>query len=627
MVHLVNILEAIKNDINSGTIDEIEAGQEPLSYVQMKPEEVFNELSELTEAVVQTVKQKTFTPLKIYLSWMCRLRLANGTRLADIMALFDVYEKSMKDAMSLYLATDLVSLNRYRREMDTLLDKARVYVSDYFFKLYEETVFKQVEQLRTINEITSHLTSSLKLNEVLDFIVENASRLFIADCGSILLLGRNNIFSTEIATGWQENSSADFIVQHITSAADMICLDYRSIEEQLKQVFQKEDLDTTIVIKLHIQQRVIGVLVIGFRESRTFTPSEYRLLETFANQAAIAVHNAQQYGDTNCELQERIREVTILLEQSRALLDAMREGVIAIDAGGRVNLVNNEAQRLLNLPADSLGELIKEVFPDSRLPIVIKTRKAEYDQEQKIGSKVIITNRVPVIVNSEVIGAIATFRDRQDVKLLAEELIGVKSLLESMRAQSHEFLNKLHAISGLIEMEQYGKVVELIRDINKNRQECVSFIVKRIKDQATAGLLLGKISQSIEQGLVLRLKQRSNLKCLPPRFSNISMVTVLGNLISNAMDAVANVSMERRVVEVYIFEGKKNLTIAVTDCGCGIPVHCLKRIFQRGFSTKVGNRGIGLALVKQEVEVSGGRITVHSVDKQGSTVTVKIPVQ
>jgi sensor histidine kinase regulating citrate/malate metabolism len=211
--------------------------------------------------------------------------------------------------------------------------------------------------------------------------------------------------------------------------------------------------------------------------------------------------------------------------------------------------------------------------------------------------------------------------------LLAEELIGVKSLLESMRAQSHEFLNKLHAISGLIEMEQYDKVVELIKDINKNRQECVSFIVKRIKDQATAGLLLGKISQSTEQGLVLRLKQRSNLKCLPPRFSNISMVTVLGNLISNAMDAVANVAIERRVVEVYIFEGKKYLTIAVTDRGCGIPVQCLKKIFQRGFSTKVGNRGIGLALVKQEVEVSGGRITVHSVDNQGSTVTVKIPVQ
>lgn len=600
---------------------------EPVSYLRLKPNELAAEFESLTQAIIDTVRHDSFVHLKSHLSWLCKVRLEQGVRLADIMAVFDLYEKSLKDAMSSFLCEDLVTLNSLRREIDALLDRARVYVTDYFFLLYEETVFKQLEQLRIINEISTRLVSSLNLGQVLNFIVRNALRLFKASCGSVSLISGNGDFATEIAHGWHGPDSPKLIAQSALPAPDMLIATGRDVGlESLRDVFSLEGLETLVLLKLRVEQRVIGLLAIGFHTFRKFTPTDERVLLTFANHAAIAVNNAQMYGRTDQRLQERIQEASILLEQNRALLHSMREGVIAIDTAGCITLANSEALRLLGRTADPVGRQINEVIPNSRLPAVMDTRQAEYDQEHVLGDKVVITNRLPVIVNGKVIGAIATFRDKQDVKHMAEELIGVKNLLESMRAQSHEFINKLHAISGLIQMEQYDKVVELVKQIYETKQELIGFIVKRIRDKATAGLLLGKVSQAAEKGIVLRLSARSRLAKLPEQFSSAAMVTVLGNLITNAMEAVADQVADRRFIEVRITQGSRCLHVVVADKGCGIPRQCLRQLFKRGFSTKKGSRGIGLSLVRQEVETSGGKIAVHSRENEGSRFTVKIPL-
>ncbi len=593
----------------------------------MKPEELTTEFAGFTRAIIDTVRCDSFAHLKTHLSWLCKLRLEQGVRLADIMAVFDLYEKSLKDAMSAYLRDDIVTLNSLRREIDALLDRARVYVTDYFFLLYEETVFKQLEQLRIINEISTRLVSSLELDRVLTFIVRNALRLFKANCGSVSLIGSDGDFVTKVAQGWRGEISPKLVAQCALPAPDMVIASSRDTDsEPLRDVIDREGLETLILLKLQVEKRTIGLLAIGFHAFRKFTPADKRVLLTFANHAAIAVHNAQMYGHTDQKLQERIQEASILLEQNRALLHSMREGVIAIDAVGFVTLANREALRLLGRTTDPVGRHINEVIANSRLPAVVESREAEYDQEHIMGDTVVITNRVPVIVSGKVIGAIATFRDKQDVRHMAEELVGVKNLLESMRAQSHEFINKLHAISGLIQMEQYDKVVELVKQIYETKQELIGFIVKRIHDKATAGLLLGKVSQASEKGVVLKLSARSRLGKLPGNFTSAAMVTVLGNLITNAIEAVIDQSVDRRFIEVRITQGDKYLNIAVTDRGCGIPRQSLRQIFKRGFSTKNGNRGIGLSLVRQEVEASGGKIAVHSQENAGSRFNVKIPV-
>ncbi|MDR3591281.1 MAG: ATP-binding protein [Negativicutes bacterium] len=626
---LAGILNSIKRQVNEGTVLELEKAQEPLSYARMKRTELEKEFAAFTQAIIRTINDDSFMPLKIYLSRLCKTRLEQSIKLSDIMAVFDLYEKSLKDAMSLHLQEDLPSLNRFRREIDALLDRARVYVSECFFLLYENTVFRQFEQLRIINEVSARLTSSLNITEVLNFIATNAARLFKANCGSISLVGIDGKFSTGVSHGWREDESPRLIA--VNSSLDMPEITIVSASDvqggYWEGVFLKEGLSKLVAIKLHYKDRVFGLLILGIRGERKFAESDKQVLITFANHAAIAVNNAQLYGDTDQQLQARVREVTILLEQNRAILQSMREGVVAIDQDGCITTANSEAIRLLGLTINPIGHNINKIIPNSRLPSVVDSRKAEYDQEQLIGGgKAVITNRVPVIVNDKVIGAIATFRDKQDVQQLAEELTGVKLLLDSTRAQSHEFINKLHAISGLIQMGQYDKVVELITQIYKSKQDLVSFIVSRIKDKATAGLLLGKVSQAQEKGVTLRIAPRSRLFSLPSRFGSAAMVTVLGNLVTNAIEAAATMTMERKFVEVRIFQGKKFLTITVDDLGPGIPTDRRKKIFQRGFTTKQGGRGIGLALVRQEVEFNGGRIHISSKEDAGTSFTVKIPM-
>lgn len=618
---------AIKTEINLGAVSELMSAGEPVSYLRMKPEELATEFEGLTQAIINTVGDGSFSHLKSHLSWICKLRLEQGIKLSDIMAVFDLYEKSLKDAMSAFLQDDLITLNSLRREIDTLLDRARVFVTDYFFLLYEETVFKQLEQLRIINEISTRLVSSLDLDKVLSFIVKNALRLFKANCGSVSLISSDGDFVTKIAHGWQGALSPKLIAQCNLPAPDVVIASEHDVHlEPLQEVISLEGLESLILLKLRVEKRVIGLLAIGFHSFRKFTLADKRLLLTFANHAAIAVNNAQLYGHTDQKLQERIEEASILLEQNRALLHSMREGVIAVNAAGFVTLANREAVRLLGWATDPVGRHINEVVLNSRLPAIMASREAEYDQEHTLGDKTVITNRVPVVVNGKVIGAIATFRDKEDVKHMAEELVGVKNLLESMRAQSHEFVNKLHAISGLIQMEQYDKVVDLVKQAYETKQELIGFVVQRIRDKATAGLLLGKVSQAAEKGILLRLAPRSHLPRLPERFSSASMVTVLGNLITNAMEAVVDQDVARRRIEVRITCGSKYLNIVVADQGCGIPRRCLRQVFKRGFSTKRGSRGIGLALVRQEVEAGGGTIAVHSREDEGSRFTVKIPI-
>ena len=621
------ILDAIKKEVNAGAVAELLKAGEPSSYLKLQPEKLEEEFGELTQAVINTVEKDAFVCLKDHLSLMCKRRFEQGIRLSDIMAMFDLYEKSLKDAMSRYLEHDLVTLNSIRRSIDALLDRARVYLSECFFRLYEDTVFKQMEQLRIINEVSMRVASSLKLNQVLGFIVSNAMRLLEAACGSVSLLNDDGGFVTKVARGWQRDSFPRLIAQFALSAPDMvIAAKGEDCPEYLKDVIELEGLEQLVLLKLRIKNRMLGLLGIGLKCRRNFTTADKRVLLTFANHAAIAVYNAQLYGYTDRRLRERMQEASVLLEQNRALIHSMREGIIAVDAKGRVTLVNKEALRLLGSITDPVGRHINEVIPNSRLPAVIMSRQAEYDQEHFLGERVVITNRVPVIVNGKVTGAIATFRDKQDVKQLAEELVGVKNLLESMRAQSHEFINKLHAISGLIQMGQYDKVVDLVTELYKTKQELISFIVERIRDKATAGLLLGKVSQAQEQGITLKLSPRSRLKKLPSHFTSASMVTVLGNLISNAMEAVADRPADRRRIEVRIFQGPTHLNVVVADQGCGIPRQYQRQIFRRGFSTKQGGRGIGLALVRQEVEASGGKVAVHSKENEGSVFTVKIPL-
>jgi len=377
----------------------------------------------------------------------------------------------------------------------------------------------------------------------------------------------------------------------------------------------------------------VGVAVVGvFRDTLAETITQVARPVYLATTAGLlvgimgAVFLAKRVKATIFGLEPR--EIATLLQEREAMLGSIREGILAIDRQHRITLVNEAGRRLLGLKGEVMGTSIQEALPNTRLPMVLETREPEFDHEQVLGETVVLTSTVPIIVDGEVVGAIASFRDKTEVTRLAEELTGVKKFVEALRAQTHEFMNKLHTIAGLIQLGSYDEAVDYIFQTTRIQQDVVSFILKKVKDPATAGLLLGKLSEARERGVVVEIDPKSLLTSLPAHFDSNAVAVVLGNLLQNAIEAVEKLEKSRRRVTVFLYQDSEQLTIKVKDQGQGIPAGILPKMYEKGFTTKSGrgNYGIGLPLVKREVEAVGGQIKVDSSPTEGTCFTITIPM-
>ncbi len=318
-------------------------------------------------------------------------------------------------------------------------------------------------------------------------------------------------------------------------------------------------------------------------------------------------------------------QIRAILEERMAILQSIREGVIAVDERSRVALVNKEAERLTGVGQDAVGQPVAEVLPNTRLPEVLATGRHDYDQEQELMGRVILTNRVPILVEGKVVGAVATFRDMSEIRELATELTGVKQLAETLRAQAHEFMNRLHTVSGLIQLGRHENALQYISTVTHNHEEIVGFVTKRIHEPALAGLLLGKISVAHERGISLTVDPDSYVPVRDSRLGRLDLVTVVGNLIENAFDAVAPLPEENRNVWVSLYCSEKEMLIEVEDTGVGIRATDTSLLFEKGYTTKAGSKGIGLSLVMTEVKRAGGNVQVESEPGAGARFTVHLP--
>ncbi|MGB9804080.1 Spo0B domain-containing protein, partial [Desulfofundulus sp.] len=210
-------------------------------------------------------------------------------------------------------------------------------------------------------------------------------------------------------------------------------------------------------------------------------------------------------------------EIARILEERTAMLQAMGEGIIAIDREKRITVVNDEAKRLLGTDDEVIGRPITEVLPDSLLPRVMQTGQPEFNQERVLNNTIIIVNRVPVRVKREIVGALASFRDRTEVHRLAEELTGVKSFVEALRVQNHEYLNRLHTIAGLLQLNRVQEAVDYICAVTEEQQELTRLLTRNICDYSIAGLLLGKYSRARELRVEMCIDRSCRLSRLPDR--------------------------------------------------------------------------------------------------------------
>jgi len=314
-----------------------------------------------------------------------------------------------------------------------------------------------------------------------------------------------------------------------------------------------------------------------------------------------------------------------ILEERNTMLQSVKEGIIAVDKEARVTLINNEAKRLFKksgLEEDFIGKDVELYMPNSRIKEVLQTGEVQLNEEQKIYGITIVTNRVPLYVKGEIVGAIATFRDKTEIRKLAEELIGIRLYAEALRAQSHEFMNKMHVVLGLTHMKQYEELQKYVSSMVSEHQYEIGGIMKKIQSPVFAGFLLGKLSYAREKNIKLIIKEDSYLPEIYDERIIHELITIVGNLINNALDAVTN--CEKKQVEIGIQYGD-TLIITVQDTGKGIKEDEIDALFIKGYSTKGDNRGYGLHLVKESIQRINGEIYVHSLLGTGTTITIEIP--
>ncbi|MBQ8691232.1 MAG: GHKL domain-containing protein, partial [Phascolarctobacterium sp.] len=244
----------------------------------------------------------------------------------------------------------------------------------------------------------------------------------------------------------------------------------------------------------------------------------------------------------------------------------------------------------------------------------------------KLGDTLFIITSVPLMLNDKIIGAVFTFRKKSVVEELANQLTGFKNYSTALRAQTHEFMNKMHVIMGLIEMKAYDELKTFTKEVAYNRQSEVSYIVTRMKDITLAGFILGKISRSRELDIDFSLSDESELRNELEVPSVHDLVLIVGNIVENAFDALANFDGER-IVSLSILDFDKEIVITVEDSGPGMDEEALKNIFTRGYSSKGKGHGYGLYLVKQSIDNLEGSIDVESAEGEGTTFTVRLPIK
>ena len=223
-----------------------------------------------------------------------------------------------------------------------------------------------------------------------------------------------------------------------------------------------------------------------------------------------------------------------ILEERNTMLLSVKEGIIAVDKEANVTLINNEAKRLFKksgLEEDFIGKDVELYMPNSRIKEVLQTGEVQLNEEQNIYGITIVTNRVPLYVKGEIVGAIATFRDKTEIRKLAEELTGIRLYAEALRAQSHEFMNKMHVVLGLTHMKQYEELQKYVSSMVSEHQYEIGGVMKRIKSPVFAGFLLGKLSYAREKNIKLIISEDSYLPEIYDESITHELITIVGNLI------------------------------------------------------------------------------------------------
>lgn len=319
-------------------------------------------------------------------------------------------------------------------------------------------------------------------------------------------------------------------------------------------------------------------------------------------------------------------QIASLYKERSAVIQAVREGILVIDKSGTITIMNQNAQRLLNFEGDYKRMKIEELLPNTHMYEVLDSGEIQQNQEMVLEYKTLIVNRTPIIDKGEVAGVVASFRDKSEVEEMVNTLSEVRKYSEDLRAQTHEFINKLYVLSGLMQLGDYEEAIQMIQSETAAFEFQNRILFDQIHDLKIQAIILGKVAKASEKKIHFIIDENSSLQFLPKHIKISHLITILGNLIDNAFEAVEN--KHNPEVTFFATDLGDDIIFEVSDNGCGIKEISQSEIFRRGFSTKKSDgdlRGYGLSNVSESVKLLKGNIEVQSGEGKGTVFTVYLP--
>ncbi|MDL5203880.1 sensor histidine kinase [Streptomyces sp. ALI-76-A] len=383
-------------------------------------------------------------------------------------------------------------------------------------------------------------------------------------------------------------------------------------------------------------RRVIGLVSAGIRVEEITKRVQGQLTALLAVAAGALLLGAVGTYVVNARLRRHTHnmnatELSRMHDYHQAALHAVREGLLMLDGQYKVALINDGGRELLGVAseADVVGRSVAEIGLPAPLTGALLASEPRVDEVHLTADRVLVINTSPVS-GGERRGTVVTLRDVTELQSLMGELDSERGFTQALRSQAHEAANRLHTVVSLIELGRATEAVDFATAELELAQALTDQVVAAVSEPVLAALLLGKTAQANERGVELVVSQDSRLDdgLLPPSLPSRDLVTILGNLIDNAVDAAQGSMRARVTVTAYTERGE--LVLRVCDTGAGVAPAHKEMVFQRGFSTKPsgpGGRGLGLALVRQAANRHAGSLTVAEADGGGACFEVRLPLE
>lgn len=386
---------------------------------------------------------------------------------------------------------------------------------------------------------------------------------------------------------------------------------------------------------INAQGQVIGIVSVGYltRYLDAITLRNMANILIVAALLLIALFVFSWFFTSNikkqiCSLEPR--EIGLMVRQQKAMMESIYEGVIVIDEHLRIEVINQAARKLLGLAQSTeqlRGQSVSQVI--SPVPFLLQPvmlEKDTHDELSRFNSLTVIASRVRIMLESSLMGWVISFRDFNDIDSLSAQLSQVKRYVDNLRIMRHEQLNRMNTLSGLLHMGRFEEAIGYIEAQSEHEQELLDFISTRFRSPLLCGLLLGKAARAREKGVILSFDPACLLDKPFPPLPDAELISVIGNLLDNAIEATQRAPLPHEPVEVLIKLNARELIIEVADHGVGITPEIREHMFERGVTTKTrGDHGIGLYLIESYVARAGGTIEVSDNLPRGTIFSLFIP--